>query len=172
MIRPMPFCPSLLPWKNDTPVQVRINSARIGPGGGFMPSGASYKARFRTTSFMASSNSAASTKPITGLNSNAFSTPIACAQSTPEVAESAGAIHWFASPTPMIEPISAWDELFGSPIAPGAQVPDDRRDQQGEDHGIAGTASDLQDQLDWQQGHDREGDRAAGCQHAEKVEGP
>jgi hypothetical protein len=40
MIRPMPFCPSLLPWKNDTPVHVSTSRARMEPGGGFLPSGA------------------------------------------------------------------------------------------------------------------------------------
>ena len=34
MIRPMPFCPSLEPWKNDTSVQVRVSRPRIHSGGG------------------------------------------------------------------------------------------------------------------------------------------
>ena len=53
---------------------------------------------------------------------------------------------------------------------PGAQIPDDRRDQQREDHGIAGAAADLQDQFHRQQGDDAKGDRPAGGQHAEEVE--
>ena len=40
MIRPMPFCPSLPPCENDTPVQVRISRPRIHSGGGFLPWGA------------------------------------------------------------------------------------------------------------------------------------
>ena len=113
MISPMPFCPSLLPWKNDTPVQVRISSPRMGVGGGALSLGASYSALLRTTSFMRSSSPAASTKPISGLNSSAFSTPTAWPQSTPEVAEPVGAMNWLARPTPMIDPIKACEELLG-----------------------------------------------------------
>jgi hypothetical protein len=40
---------------------------------------------------------------------------MACDQSTPDVPEPDGAMNWFASPTPMIEPISVCDELAGSP---------------------------------------------------------
>ena len=34
MMRPMPFWPSFEPWKNETPVQVRISRPRIHSGGG------------------------------------------------------------------------------------------------------------------------------------------
>ncbi len=73
-----------------------------------------------TTSFINRSSRAASTKPISGLNRSALKTPIAWFQSTPDVADPAGARSWFAKPTPMIEPISACEELLGNPIA---QVP-------------------------------------------------
>ena len=53
---------------------------------------------------------------------------------------------------------------------PGAEIPDDRGDQQGEDHGEAGAGADIQDELDRQQRDDAEGDRARGKQHAEEVE--
>ena len=53
---------------------------------------------------------------------------------------------------------------------PGAQVPDDRRDQQREHHREAGAAADLQDQFDRQQRDDAERHRAAGDQHAEEIE--
>ena len=70
----------------------------------------------------------------------------------------------------MIEPISVCDDDAGKPEPPGAEIPDDRRDQQREDHGEAGAAADLQDQLDRQQRDDAERDRAAREQHAEEVE--
>ena len=44
---------------------------------------------------------------------------------------------------------------------PGAKIPDDRGDQQREDHRKAGLAADLQDQLDRQQRDDAEGNQAA-----------
>src|SRR5215813_2077372 len=47
------------------------------------------------------------------------------------------------------------------PQVPGAEIPENRGDQQGEYHGEPGTAADLQNQLDRQQGDDAEGDRSA-----------
>jgi len=38
----------------------------------------------------------------------------------------------------MIEPISVWELEAGSPKTPGAEIPDDRRDKQGEDHRESG----------------------------------
>ena len=52
---------------------------------------------------------------------------------------------------------------------PGAEVPDDGGDEQGEDHGESGFAADLQDQFDRQQRDDGEGDQAAGGEHAEEI---
>jgi hypothetical protein len=69
----------------------------------------------RITSFITSSMNAAKMKPTPGLNRSARNTPMACDQSTPDVPEPDGAMNWFASPTPMIEPISVCDELAGSP---------------------------------------------------------
>ncbi len=57
----------------------------------------------------------------------------------------------------------------GKPEPPSAEVPDDGGDQKGEDHGESGFAADLEDQFDGQQGHDAEGDGAAGDQHAEEI---
>ncbi len=71
----------------------------------------------------------------------------------------------------MIEPIKACDETaLGIAEGPGAEVPDDRRQQQGKDHRVAGGAADLQDQLHRQQGDDAVGHRAGGEEHAQKVE--
>jgi hypothetical protein len=69
-------------------------------------------------------------------------------------------------PTPMIEPIRVCELDAGSP---NDQVPDDCRDQEGEDHGEAGVAADLQDQLDRKQRNDAEGDRARGGENAGEV---
>ena len=65
--------------------------------------------------FMARSRSAEAPKPTSGLNSRAWTIFVACDQSTPEVACPAGAISWLARPTPMIEPMRAWEEEFGMP---------------------------------------------------------
>ena len=40
MMRPMPFWPSLEPWKNETRVQVRTSRPRIQSGGGSLVVGA------------------------------------------------------------------------------------------------------------------------------------
>ena len=53
---------------------------------------------------------------------------------------------------------------------PGAEVPDDRRDQQREHHRVAGAGADLQDEFDRQQRNDAEGHRAGRGQDAEQVE--
>ena len=39
MMSPMPFCPSLEPWKKLTPVQVSTSRPRIQKGGGSVPCG-------------------------------------------------------------------------------------------------------------------------------------
>ena len=44
MIRPMPFWPSLEPWKKLTSVQVRIRMPRIHHGGGWSPFGSANSA--------------------------------------------------------------------------------------------------------------------------------
>jgi hypothetical protein len=51
-----------------------------------------------------------------------------------------------ATPTPMIEPIKS--VRARETERPGAEIPQDRRDQEREDHGEVGIAADLQDQLD------------------------
>jgi hypothetical protein len=53
---------------------------------------------------------------------------------------------------------------------PGAEVPDDRRDQQREHHGKTGAAADLKDKLDRKQRYDPERHRAAGEGYPEKIE--
>src|SRR5271165_3919012 len=115
MIKPMPFCPSFEPCAKDTAVQVKISRPRIQPGGAFLASGGVYSVLLLTKAFIASSSRAEPMKPTTGLNSSALNTPPAWLQSTPETPEPGSAISWFARPTPMIEPTSVWDELFGRP---------------------------------------------------------
>ena len=57
----------------------------------------------------------------------------------------------------------------GNAEPPGAQVPDDRGDEQREHHRVAGGRADLENELDRQQRHDAEGDGAGRGQHAEEV---
>ena len=57
----------------------------------------------------------------------------------------------------------------GQSEIPGAQIPDESRHEQGEDHGESGLAADLQNQFDRQQGDDGESDEAAGGEHAEEI---
>ena len=52
---------------------------------------------------------------------------------------------------------------------PGAQVPDDRGDEQSEDHREAGGGADVDHQFDGQEGEDAEGDGAGGSEHADEV---
>jgi hypothetical protein len=110
-----------------------------------------------TTAFVASNSRKDNANPINGLNASALKTPSAWFQSTPEAATPSVAISWLAMPTPTMEPINACEELFGRP---SAQAPNDRRDQQRENHGIPGAAADLKDQLHRQQRNDGEGDGA------------
>ena len=115
MMRPMPFCPSLLPWKKLTAVHVPISSARIPGGGGVWPSGSAYSLGFRMTRFISHSSASAPAKPISGLKNSPLKTLSACDQSTPDVPPVFAAISWLAKPTPSTEPISAWLDELGSP---------------------------------------------------------
>ncbi len=56
--------------------------------------------------FISRNSSAEQKKPINGENNKLFPTPIACVQSTPLAPVCCGAINWFISPTPRIEPMS------------------------------------------------------------------
>ena len=85
MISPMPFCPSLEPWAKLTAVQVKTRSPRIHQAGGLSVSGERYNSGCRIRTFMTSSKTAQSTKPITGENSSAFPTLDDLPRSTPVV---------------------------------------------------------------------------------------
>ena len=65
---------------------------------------------------MTSSSISAPTKPISGLKSSADSTLRTCAMSTPDTPEALDS-NWLASPTPRIDPISAWLDELGRPTA-------------------------------------------------------
>ena len=118
MMRPMPFCPSLEPWKKDTSVQVTTSRARIAGGGGAMPSGSRKRAGDLMICFSSSNSSPAKTKPMIGETSSDRPISLALPHSTPEAP--LRFINWLATPTPMIEPISVCDDDDGSP---NAQVP-------------------------------------------------
>src|SRR5262252_7375658 len=114
MIRPMPFCPSFEPCAKLTPVQVSSSRPRIQNGGGRVPTGASKRCLLFTTARSVRSSSAATTQPIMGESSSDLPMFEACFQSTPLVAVFT-AMNWFASPTPMTDPISVCELDDGSP---------------------------------------------------------
>src|ERR1035438_5517795 len=114
MIRPMPFCPSFDPCAKLTPVQVNNSSARIQNGGGSVPTGASYNARFLITALINVNRRNAPTNPTSGDSSNDFPIFVACPQSTPLVPV-LGESNWFAIPTPIIEPINVCELEAGRP---------------------------------------------------------
>src|SRR5882724_10360014 len=114
MMSPMPFCPSFEPCPKLTPVQVRISKPRIQNGGGVSPLGDSYSSGFFTSTFRSNSSSAAQPNPTSGEISRTLKTLDACAQSTPLVPVFA-LINWFASPTPIIEPIKVCELEAGNP---------------------------------------------------------
>ncbi len=58
----------------------------------------------------------------------------------------------------------------GQAEIPGTEIPNDRREQQREDHGEARTGADLQYQLDRQQRDDAERNSAAGDDDSEEIE--
>ncbi len=57
----------------------------------------------------------------------------------------------------------------GKTAIPGGEVPEDGRDEEGEDHGEAGACTDLEDELDRQQRDDGEGNGARTGEHADEV---
>ncbi len=121
MISPMPFCPSLLPWKNDTPVQVSTSSPRMAGGGGRSPSGAWNSDWFRTTSLHQQQQQRGQHEAEQRAEQQRLQHADRLRSSPRRTwPHRGGAMNWLARPTPMMEPISAWEELFGRPIA---QVP-------------------------------------------------
>ena len=115
MMSPMPFCPSLPPWKKLTPVQVRISRLRIQKGGGLLPSGSLYSAGTLIVALSTVSSSQAALKPIRGDTSRVSPILAAWFQSTPLVPVGFAAISWFISPTPMMEPIKVCELDEGKP---------------------------------------------------------
>ena len=114
MIRPMPFCPSLEPWKNDTSVQVSVSRPRIHSGGGEFAGRRRIKLGLRMSAFITSSSSADKTKPNSGDSSSASPILVTWSQSTPDV-PSWPRIIALATPTPTIEPISVCELEAGRP---------------------------------------------------------
>ena len=170
MIRPMPFWPSFEPWAKDTPVQVKISRPRIHSGGGSLRLRLGVELRLADQELHDQQQQRRSTtKPTSGEISSALPMLIAWSQSTPEVP---------LRPCSMRIGDADADDRADQRVrargrqaeAPGAEVPDDRRDQQREHHREAGVRADLQDQFDRQQRDDAEGDRAGRGQHAEEVE--
>src|SRR3984885_2869242 len=115
MMRPMPFWPSLPPWKKLTPLQVRISKPRIHRGGGLLPSGSLYNAGTLMVALSRVSSRKAALKPIRGEMSRVSPILVAWLQSTPLVPEGFAAISWFMRPTPMMDPIRVCELDDGRP---------------------------------------------------------
>src|SRR5712664_1272221 len=133
MIRPMPFWPSLEPCEKLTPVQVITSRQRIQVGGGSLPA-AGRKSSGRRISSLARANSrAAATNPASGEMSRERPTCLTWCQLMPAPLSRIE----LARPTP-----DGADQRVrtggGKREIPGAEVPDDRRRQQREDHREAG----------------------------------
>src|SRR5262245_12291056 len=114
MISPIPFWPSFDPCAKLTPVQVRMRIARIQSGGGASPAGGAYNSRRGISTRAILSSSAPTMNPTSGEMSSDLPTLAACSQSTPLVADPV-LTSWFASPTPMIDPINVWELDDGKP---------------------------------------------------------
>src|SRR5580700_8784550 len=114
MIKPMPFWPSLEPWKKLTPVQVIMSSTRIQKGGGSFPFGAWYSSLLGISFLETMRSSAAKTKPTMGERTNDFPMLVAWPQSTPLVPVFTD-VNWLAMPTPMMEPIRVCELEAGRP---------------------------------------------------------
>ena len=83
------------------------------------------------------------TKPMSGGKRRALKTLVAfVSQSTP-LMPLWPLMSWLAMPTPMMEPMRVWELEAGRPEPPGGEVPEDGRDEEGEDHGEAGAGGDL-----------------------------
>jgi len=121
MISPCPLSVIGNRGRSLTAVQVKISKPRIHHAGGFIALRRAVQFGLPDQNFHASSNSAAAKKPMSGDNSSAFPTLVACPQSTPEVPS--WTVHQgMAMPTPMIDPISVCELDAGSPRIPGTEV--------------------------------------------------
>ena len=168
-MRPMPFWPSLEPWKNETPVQVNTKQTadperrrRVGGRRGVERRRADEE--FHHQQQKRREDEAEQRRKQQGFADFSDLAPIdprravlAALQRVGDADADDRADHGMRARGRQAEP-------------PGAEVPDDRGDQQREHHGVAGAGPDLQDELDRQQRNDAECDRAARQQDAEQVE--
>ena len=168
-INPMPFCPSLEPCAKLTPVQVSTSNPRIHSGGGASPSGARYNAGLRSSARAASSRSAAAAKPSSGEKINALTVSSTFAQLTPSPKALSGLMREFMRPTPTMETDQGVGTGRGQTQIPGAQIPNDGRDEQGENHGETRAGTDVDDQFHRQQRDDAESHGAGRGEHADEV---
>ncbi len=169
---PMPFCPSLLPWKKLTPVQVATSSARIGPGRRLVAlrrlveRGHAHHELHRQQQ-RARQHEADQRREQQRLGDLDRLAPVHARGRLP-----GGRHQLVRQPHAHDRADQRMRRAVRDAERPGAQVPDDRRDQQREDHRIARAAADLQDQLHRQQADDRIRNRPGRRQHAEEVERP
>ncbi len=91
-----------------------------------------------------------------------------CDQSTPEVP--VGTLHQLVGDADTDDRTDEGMRAGGrQSVPPGTQVPEDGRNQQGEDHGESGARSYLEDQLDWKERDHGKGDRSGRQQHPDQV---
>jgi len=165
----MPFCPSLPPWKKETSVQVRMSSPRIHRGGGrialrrLVEVPAAHR-EFQGEQQQGRQHEAADRREQQRLEDVARLAPV-------DARGAVAAVHQLVGEA---DAQDRADQRVGRGVrqaeGPGPEIPEDGREEQREDHRVAGSRSDVQDQLHRQQRHDGVGHRARGEHHAEEVE--
>ena len=169
MIRPMPFWPSLEPWKKLTSVQVRMRMPRIHQGGSVVALRLGIKGRNADDEFEGQQKDGGKGKAEQGRDQQCLADilgfrPIDAGCATAAMQQRVGDADADNGADEGVRTRGRQAE------SPGSEVPDDGRDQQRKDHRKAGVAADLQDQFDGQERDDAEGDGARGRQNAEQVE--
>ena len=168
-MRPMPFWPSLEPWKKLTPVQVRTRRPRIQGGGGLSFSGARVELGPADELLGQEQQQPGTDEADDGRDEergpDLFGLgPIdALAEFVAAVEHRVGEAHTHDGTD---EGVRARGR---EPEVPGAEVPDDGGDEQCEHHRESRARADIHHQLHREERQDREGHGAGGGEDAEKV---
>ena len=169
MIRPMPFWPSFEPWAKETPVQVSTRMPRIHRAAALVLRAA--RVEFRVLDQQrrrraAAAGGADETDHRRDQQRHGRVLHLAPVDAVAERVAGAVGIHQADADDRADQGVRARGRQAQ---IPGAEIPDDRREQQGEDHGEPGPGADIDDQFDRQQGDDAEGHRPGRGQHADEV---
>ena len=171
MMRPMPFWPSLEPWKNETSVQVRISKPAdpdrrrlVGLRGGVKLRHADD--RLHRQQQQRRKGKAEERREQERLADLGDLIPIHAGRAVLAADDRVGDADADDRPDQGVRARS------GDAHPPGAQVPDDRGNEQREHHGVARGGADLKNELNRQQRDDAEGHRAGRSQHAEEIPAP